>query len=116
MTHPQPKGFIALISVIIISGLLMLLALGASNSLFKGRLAQQEREAKVQSEELAQSCVQDLLLEYVNSNCAVQHIATSGSQKTYTIQAIFNNAYTNLVATIDTKTFKIVSQTEVANI
>ena len=120
------KGFIALISAIIISTVLLLVATTASLTGFYGRSNILDSEFKTKSETLAEACVEITLLELANNplylgnatstvgseKCYVGVVSTSGGQKTFKTQGIYGNFYTNLEITVNTGDLAVISWVE----
>lgn len=108
------SGYIALISVIIISLLLMTISVAVSFSGFFSRFSILDNEYKVISNGLAEACANTAILKvaadwsYVNSSpetiavgassCQIISIqnSSSGSQKIVLVQATWQKSYTNL--------------------
>lgn len=127
--NKHPRGFIALTSAIIISAMLLVVAASGSLTGFFSRMNIIDSELKERSSALAESCVDQALLELTNnptfvgpktvpvggSTCVVQSVTTSGVQKTIKTQGVFNNYYTNLQVTVLTSDLSVVSWQEVTN-
>jgi len=123
----KQKGFIALMSAIIIS--LTLLTLGASLSLsgFYLRANILSSEFKEKSAALSEACVETARLKIIrdgnysgnetifvgNDSCHIRSVS-GGSEKTIETQANYRNAHTNLRVVINPTNFSIISWEEVA--
>jgi len=124
--YNNQKGFIALISAIIIS--LTLLALGASLSLsgfyLRGNIL--STEFKEKSAALSEACVETAILEIAkdgnysgnetvfvgNDSCYIRSVS-GGSEKTIETQAEYRSAYTNLRVVINPNDFSVISWEEI---
>ena len=129
----QQKGFIALISTIIISFVLIAVTFTANLAGFFSRFNMLDAESKEQSSQLAQACIQAALLEAnqgmysqqenvfvgpdTHDTCTIVWIKkdwpTEG-QTSMKTQSVISHAYTNLMATTD-ENFIITSWTECPN-
>jgi len=132
MKRKAQNGYVALMSVIIISAILVLMATTASFRGFYGRYNVLESEFKERSLAIAEACADTALL-YLASNvnyydlaggtvsisgytCTISQTGVpAAGQKRFKTQAIFQNAYTNLEITIDTSDISIVSWKEIPN-
>ena len=121
-------GFIALVSVIIISSILLILATTLSLSSFYARSNILDSEIKETSSSIAKGCVDTAVLEladnlnfsgnksYVNINrdsCLVSSVTTSNGNKTFKVQSVYQNSYTNIKTVLHLNPFSIVSMEEV---
>ncbi len=107
------QGFIALMSVIIISTILLVLIVAGSLVGWYSRFNILDAESKERSSALADACVDQLLLEisfdpsYPTSQKTVAlgsdtcTIAPQNGAGKYPVQATFNGAYTNLLVGVD---------------
>jgi len=125
----KPRGFIALISAIIISALLLAIVASSSLGGFNSRFNLFESEMKERTMALADACVDHALLELANDlsyagnatstigadTCYVGAITTAGSQKAFKTRAFKNNSYTYLAVTVDSSTLGVLSFEETAN-
>ena len=123
------NGFIALISVIVVSAILLLIAVTLSFSQFYDRYNILESEYKERSASLAEACVDSALLELANNinylgdatttiganKCYVGNVTTSGPNKIFKTRATYQNSYTDLKIVIDSSTFSIQSWEEIPN-
>lgn len=116
----QQRGFIALISAIIISMILLLVITDASLTSFYGRFNVLDSEYKERSSALADACVDTLLLRLADGQNPTGTIAVGTDQcqivtstNPYAIQAIYQNSYTNLQITLNNTSLAIVSWVEV---
>ncbi len=135
------SGFIALMSAIVISVMLLAITLALGFSGFFARFNVLDSESKERSSALAEACGDSAILKisqdgaYAPSpvfdfttqtggesvsvdtdSCTIASVDSSGSQKIIKTQANFNKAYTNLRIVIDTTDFTIVSWDECANL
>ncbi len=127
------RGFIALMSVVVISSVLLLLVTEGSFSGFTSRINSLNHEFKNQSEALAEACVQQALLEYAHNSSFVGNASSSvtaseecyvGSMSrvssnpallTFTAQAASHNAYTFYEITARVTDLKIVRFVELSS-
>lgn len=124
------RGFIALISVIIVSAILLIIAVTLSLNQFYDRYNILESEYKERSSSLAEACVDSALLELTNdinysgnstttvydtNKCYTGNIPPTIPQKTFQTRAIYQNSYTNLKVKVDTSNFSIMSWEEIPN-
>lgn len=126
------RGFIALVSAIIISVVLLVFTATLSYSLFFARYVILESEYKERSLALAEGCVDVALLKLANDPnytgnelvtigsdiCTIRAIGGS-SNKVIETQAIFpqsnTGAYTDLRVTVDPNTLAVISWNEIAS-
>ncbi len=125
------KGFIALVSVILISFVLITFAVSIGLSGFLGRLNQLESEFKEQSIASAEACVEKAIADLVAGNPTTGAVTFGGGAYTCTIvsitadtpnagettiksQGVYKNSYTNLVVVVDSTTQAVLSWREYA--
>ena len=123
-------GFIALISVIIISAILIIMAASLSLNGFYGRFNILDSEFKERSSSIAESCVDTALLELANdpaysgnatstigsNSCYIGAISTSTPGKfIFETRGIYQNSYTNLKITANTSDLAVTSWQELPN-
>lgn len=128
----QPKGFIALMSALVISAVLLLIITGGSLSGFYTRMDALNGEYKERSYALAQACVSETLLALANDpayaggatttvsgsgQCYTGPIAKSGSlpSDTYTFRtrSYVSGAYSSIDVTASVGDLSITKQAEV---
>jgi len=123
----KQNGFIALMSVIIISFVLLLVAVSLSFSSFFQRFNVYDSELKAVSNSLANACADVALLKIangqsfspneiitINSNtCTIKSVTVADGEATILIQASYQNAFTNLKIKVNTSTASITSWTEI---
>ncbi len=122
------EGFVALISVIIISATLLLIVTTLSYTGFYGRLNVLDSEYKERSSFLAEACADQALLAITNNPAGYTGNATStisGTDQCYIgfispsvieifeTRGIFQNAYTDLKIKVDTTNMSIISWEEI---
>lgn len=125
------KGFIALISAIVISMALLVVTVTLSYSSFFSRYTMLESEYKERSSALAEGCVASALLKLAGNSsyiggetitigsdiCSIRTISVSGSNKIIETQASFPNtnskAYTDLRVAVDIDTLVVASWQEI---
>jgi hypothetical protein len=125
----RPRGFIALMSVIILSMVLLLVVVDASLTSFNSRFNALDAELKGRSEAAADACANQALLQLANDlsyagnealtlntvdSCRIGAVATAGagSQKTFKIQATSSSAVTNLFIVVLSSDLSTVSWQE----
>ncbi|MDE2399791.1 MAG: hypothetical protein KGL67_02160 [Patescibacteria group bacterium] len=118
------KGFVALMSAIIISVVLLLITTNLSLTGFYDRSNILDSELKDRSSALAEACVDTAILNMVQGTtyigsvnvgadtCTIQSV-TGSNQKTILIQAKYSNYYTNLKVVANTVDGSIVSWQEI---
>lgn len=133
-TISSDQGFIALISTIVISILLLTITLNLGLTGFFSRFNILDSESKERSNALAEACIDSAILDIINGsyptnktvdvgptsndNCTI--ISTEidnpfpGQIKIKT-QSFINKSYTNLGVVIDNNTYNIVSWNECPN-
>jgi hypothetical protein len=129
----QPKGFIALMSVIIIMAILMLIVASTSLTGFFSRFNILDSELKERSSAIASACVDEALLQLANDSSwggnatttlpggeqcyvgLVQNNVPAAGQKTLKTRAFYSNFYTNLKVTIDSASLSVLSWQELPN-
>lgn len=130
-TKKQQGGFIALVSVILISFVLITFVVSIGLSGFLGRSNQLESEYKEQSIASAEACVEKATADLVAGNPTTGVVTFGGGAYTCTIlaitadtpsagqtrikaQGIYKNSYTNLVVVVDSSTQDVLSWREYA--
>ena len=123
------QGYIALTSVIIISILLITISTALSSVNYYSRFNILESEFKQRSLSLAESCVDQALINIVQgvstlpnaqvtwngSNCTINSSTDSGANKIIKTQGMFQNSYTNLEVVVKVSDLSLVSWQELAN-
>jgi hypothetical protein len=131
----EQNGFIALMSVIIVSMVLLLMVTTANFTGLYLRFGMLDTELKARSEAAADACVdQGLLWMAENKNisfpgtsiilnatdqCSIGEIATSSDANghtLFTVQATSSSAVTNLQMTVDRSTLTIISRQELSTL
>ena len=125
----NPKGFIALMSAIIISAILLLVVVSSSFTGFYGRLNILDSELKERSLASAEACVDEAILNLANDpnyvgnatfrlnsidKCYLGTIPAF-NPKTFRVQATSSGAVSNLQITIDASTLTVSSWQEIPN-
>ncbi len=128
--NPQ-QGYIALMSAIIISALLLTITVSLGFSGFLGRLSIVDSQSKERSSALAEGCADTAILEATSGiysmsaktvnigsdTCTIvssQKDVPSTGQSTIKTQAVINKAYTNLKVIINNSNFTVISWDECA--
>jgi len=125
------RGFVALMSVIIIGATLLVVVIGASLTGFYSRYNVLDFELKERSASTADACADKALLELANDatyaggtllslnsldRCRVGPVNPVGSgQKSFSIQATSSDAVTNLSILVNTSDLSIASWREIQN-
>ncbi len=129
MKNKNNQGYIALITALLISGLLAAIATSASLAGFITSDNLLNREFKLQSYELARSCAEMAIVKIlldpvyqpavagdtiilVNNPCAILKIIKASNVYTLTTSATDHRAVTNLITDFDTTNLKITKITE----
>ncbi|OGG47609.1 hypothetical protein A2761_00070 [Candidatus Kaiserbacteria bacterium RIFCSPHIGHO2_01_FULL_51_33] len=128
------SGFIALISILIISFVLFYAVVSVSQRGIASRFLLLDIERKAASEKLAESCVQVVLIAVINDPsyivlssspvsvpvgpdmCTIYSVSPSGAQSTIETKAVVSGATTNLRVIADNTTGVIVLWQEVPNL
>jgi len=125
--YEKNSGFVALISVIIISAILLLIATSLSFSGFYARYNILDSEFKKRSSTIAEACVDVALLKLTTDtsynptntivavggdSCTIQSITTSGTNKTIYTRSSYKNYITNLKVVVNITNFSVVSWEE----
>ena len=123
-------GFIALMSAIIISVVLLLVVTNLGFTEFYNRSNILDSELKEKSFALAEACVDTAILKLANDssynpinepisvdadNCIIQSVASGASQKIISIQTNYKNYYTNLKIVLNSANMSVVSWEEIPN-
>jgi len=123
------KGFIALMSAIIISAILLLVVSASNFSGFYGRSNVLESELKEQSVALAEACATTALIKMASDklynplneiqnvgigNCTIKNISTVGNRKIITVESDYKNALTKINIKVDPINAQVESWEEVA--
>ncbi len=122
-------GFIALISAVIISAIILIFTVTLSYSSFFVRYSLLDSEYKDRSMALADGCIDYSLLKYANDSsylgnenlaigsdsCFIRPIQVSGNNFIIQAQAVFQNSHTNLQVTFDKSSLVLISWTEIPN-
>lgn len=115
------KGYIALVSIIIIAVLLITIGIVISFGGFFTRFSILENEYKEISTDLAEACADMAILKLVENwnytggenftidskNCQIISVQDFGSEKLIRTQAIYQNSYTNLEVKVSKTDSKI---------
>ena len=129
MTPHYQKGFVALISAIVISVALLLIVAALSFSSFYGRYNILDAELKERSLGIAEACGDHALLELTNDpsytgnatttigsdSCYIGPVVVAGAQRTFKTRSMYKNYYSNLEISFDTSTFSVLSWKEIPN-
>ncbi len=125
----KKSGFIALISVILVSAILLLIAVTLSVSNFFERYAILDSEFKERSVTNAEACAREGLLLIANNTvnlstttitissgntCKLGPIQSSGDPRIFYVQSNVFNFYTNLKISVHPNDLSIVSWEEIA--
>ncbi len=121
-------GFIALMSVIIVSVILLLIATTLSLSGFYGRYDILDSELKERSTANAEACIDQAVLELANNpsflgnatttisgtySCYIGLVDSSVAGKfTFKTRSMYQNMYTNVKVTVNSSTFDTISWEE----
>ncbi len=122
------RGYIALMTALVISAILVLIAVSGGLSGFFSRFSALDDELKAQSLALADSCGSQVRLALINDpnyiggqaislgdgSCAILP-TTSDNPRTFKISAQTKDAHTNLIIVLDANSADINSWQEVAS-
>lgn len=115
------NGYIALVSVLILTMVIVVVVIAIGTTAFLSRTGAFSAELKSRSRGLAEACVQVAYLRLVSNatyggaetvtvgseTCRVVSVVDSGTNKVIKTTAAVLGATTNIMITIDKKTFKI---------
>lgn len=111
----SPTGFIALTSVLILSVVLLVIAVGAGAGNFYTRMNMLEREFKAESEEIAASCIAYVQLALLRDasyagdesvslhggGCLISEVTKNGSASLFSLSGTYKDAVTVYSVTLD---------------
>jgi hypothetical protein len=123
------RGFIALLSVILISAALLLVVTSSSIATYYLRANMLDEEFKEKGSWFAKACVEETKLKLLRDSsfagdatttiadgfCYISPISTQDTQKQFTVRSIYKNTYTNFAVVLDSRDASVVSITEVAS-
>ena len=123
------RGFIALMSAIIIAAILLIVVIGGGMLGLFTRFDILDSENKEHSAALVDSCADTIMSALAadptyagpqtvtvgSDHCQVLSSTTSGTHRTFQVQAIYNNAYTDALVTLYTGTAAMLSWQEVGH-
>ena len=124
------EGFVALMSAIVISSLLLALTFSAGFSGFFARFNLLDSESKAKSLALAEGCLDTAIARAIedstynpnNENvaigsdaCVIVSVSSSGTQKVIKTLAVVNKTQTNIKAVFETSDFRLSSEIECQN-
>lgn len=122
------SGFMAIMSAIIISVILLIIATTLGFNGFQSRLNILDSELKERSLGLADACI-DIAMQQIASDlsyagdvsfpvgsdsCYVGTITPSGTQRIFKTRGVYSSFHTNLRVTIETSDFSIISYEEIS--
>jgi hypothetical protein len=127
----KPKGFIALMSAIVISAILIVATVTGSLTGFYTRFNVLDSEFKNRSTALAEACADVLLYKLGNDSgyngpdmnyavgsdtCNIFAATNPGATpRVFKLQGIYQHSYTNLQLTVDVDTLTVTAWQETAN-
>jgi Tfp pilus assembly protein PilV len=128
-SHRSNGGYIALISAVTISAILLAITAALGYTAFFARYNMLDSEYKEMGSALAEACAETALLKLANdstytgnevvtvssSPCTIRPVSVSGGQVTIEVQSIIQNTYTNLEVVAASGTLGIISWQEIAN-
>jgi hypothetical protein len=123
------KGFIALISAVLISAILLIVATTLSLSSFYGRYNIFDSEMKERSFTLAEACADIALVQLAidsgysgnatttidSDECHIGPVTASGSERIFKTRAIYSDYHSNLRVTVDSSTLSVIAWEETPN-
>lgn len=121
------QGFIALLSSIILSAIILLVLTTLSFGQFYTRYDILDSELKEQSKNTAEACVDETILKTTNNpqytgnqnisiqgvNCFIDTINSSGKERTFKVRVVYKNHYTNIKIIFNSETNIIRSWEEI---
>ena len=128
MSRSTESGFIAIISVIIISAVLMAISFNLSYSGFFARSNVADGEFKQRSGGLAEACIENARIKIAadaayaggetvaigSESCTIMSVTTAGTIKTIKSTASVMGTTTNLQVAVDGQSLAIISWSELA--
>jgi hypothetical protein len=126
-TNTTPRGFIALLTIIILGFVFLVAVISAAELGLVGRAILGRLEDKVMSEEYAEGCVQlarvqvasdpsvavsNMSISYGDVSCTIVLLTNSGSQRTIRTHAEVRGATTNFEVVVDATTAIVLSWQE----
>lgn len=128
MSLNKRAGYLAIISSVIVTAIVMTIALVFSSSNFFGRFDTQNIEFKSLSRAAAEACLEYAKLKLAegayggnetvavgNYTCQILAIETNGSQKIIKTKSEIQKGNTNLKLTVDSQTLKTISLEELTS-
>ncbi|GEM_PF-4671477 len=129
MMDRRPKGFIALITMLLLSLFLLESVLTASALSIQTRSHILSLELKLESKALALSCLNKAILELISSNvyagnenltiendsCTIKTVKTENGKKIVESEGVIKNIVTRLHTELDPGTLTIIQSYEIAN-
>lgn len=125
----RENGYIAIVSAVILTIVILTIAISFSSSNFLGRFDSGFFESKEATSAYAQGCIEYTLLKLsidsgyagnesvaiASSTCTIRPITTGGGQKIIQTYAIVDNKTTNLEITVDENTLETILFREVSS-
>ncbi len=123
--YKNKDGYIAIVSALILTALIITIVASISLSVFVGRSNILNSSFKEMSRSLANACMNVALLKLVldpnyaggetvtvSSDCDIISVTVNGNQKTITVQAVSDGAATNIRRVINMSDFTILNSEE----
>ena len=125
------RGYLALLSAIMISAVLIIISISISTTSFFSRFNVADTEYKKRSKALAEACIDQGLLKYAldpgytgnnevvnvgSDTCKVVSVASFGSNVIVQAKGEFQKAVTNIRVEVDSGSFALVSWEEIPNL
>ncbi|TSC70246.1 MAG: putative endonuclease [Parcubacteria group bacterium Gr01-1014_46] len=126
-TKTSNRGFVALMSSIVISSILLVITVNTGQISFYNRFNILDSEMKEMSSGLADACLDIALLNFAQNSsysgnttvnvgensCLIGSIVTNGTHKIFNTKGVFRNAHTNLKVIIDGTSLQVISAEEI---
>lgn len=131
--HATQHGYVALMSALIISVVLVILSVSISTVGFYSRFNVADSEYKQRSSALAEGCVDAALLRLAQNtayvpaaggdvialdtdSCKIVSLSTIAGQKIIQVQAVYKKAVTNFKIVVDSNSFSLISWEELSTL
>jgi hypothetical protein len=129
INYKDQSGFVALLSVIIITVVLVVISVSVSTTSFFSRFNVADAEYKRLSSSLAEACADQALLKLAqdpsyapapggdtisvgSSSCKIFSVTSSPTQFTIQTKAVFQKAVTNIQIIVDNSSYSVISRQE----
>lgn len=131
--HTTQHGYVALMSALIISVVLVILSVSISTAGFYSRFNVADSEYKQRSSALAEGCIDAALLRLAQNaayapdaggdvitldtdTCKIVSVSALAGQKIIQVQAVYNKAVTNFKIVVDSNSFSLIFWEELSTL